>query len=119
MDQGQNTASYRRPSHLRRRISRISSFRPRLLMDRALYFTESMQSTEGQPLPLRWARALTHVLEHVPVDLTSDELLAGSFGPGRYGIFIPSSTTPSWKAKTLRRKTSSFPKATWISCATR
>ena len=89
MDQGQNTASYRRPSHLRRRISRISSFRPRLLMDRALYFTESMQSTEGQPLPLRWARALTHVLEHVPVDLSSDELLAGSFGPGRYGIFYP------------------------------
>ncbi len=89
MNQIQNPVPYRRPSHLRRRISRIASFRPRLFMDRALYFTDSMRETEGQPLPLRWARALVHVLEHVPVELSPEELLAGSFGPGRYGIFYP------------------------------
>lgn len=89
MNQRQHSVPYRRPSYLRRRIRSIASFCPRLLIDRALYFTESMRETEGKPLPLRWARALAHVLERVPVNLSPEELIAGSFGPGRYGIFYP------------------------------
>ncbi|WP_418765046.1 pyruvate formate lyase family protein [Mailhella sp.] len=89
MKRAQTPVSYRRPSHLRRRISLIASSRPRLLMDRAVYFTESMKETEGEELPLRWARALVHALERVPVELSPDELLAGSLGSGRYGIFYP------------------------------
>ena len=89
MNQACHLAPYRRPSFLSRRISRIVASRPRLFLDRALYFTESMRETEGLPLPLRWAKALVHVLDHVPVELSPDELLAGAFGSGRYGIFYP------------------------------
>ncbi len=34
---------------------------PRVTLDRAMYFTESFKATEGQPLVLRWAKALKHV----------------------------------------------------------
>ena len=34
---------------------------PRVALERAIYFTESFKTTEGQPLVLRWAKALkTH-----------------------------------------------------------
>ncbi|WP_077073583.1 pyruvate formate lyase family protein [Mailhella massiliensis] len=89
MNQISLPAPYRRPSRLARRISRIAASRPRLFMGRALYFTESMRETENLPLPLRWAKALVHVLDHVPVELSPDEMLAGSFGSGRCGIFYP------------------------------
>lgn len=83
------SASYRRPRRLARLIRRIENSRPCLFIDRALYFTESMRRTEGMSLPLRWAKALTHTLEHIPIELVPDDLLAGKFGPGRCGIFYP------------------------------
>ena len=34
---------------------------PRVTVDRAVRFTESFKATEGQPMVLRWAKALKHV----------------------------------------------------------
>ena len=47
---------------------------PRVTIDRAVYFTESFKATEGQPLVLRWAKALKHVAENIPVTIFDDEL---------------------------------------------
>lgn len=61
---------------------------PRVTLDRATYFTESFKATEGQPLALRWAKALKHVTENIPVTIFDDELLVGRPNTwlGRYGL---------------------------------
>lgn len=64
---------------------------PRVHLDRARLFTESMRRTEGQPLVLRWARALHHIAEHIPVTILADELIVGRPHSyfGRYGLVYP------------------------------
>lgn len=80
---------YRRPQRLSRLIRRIEHSRPYLNVERALYFTESMRRTQGLSLPLRWARATVHILEHIHIEILPEDLIAGKFAPGRYGIFYP------------------------------
>ncbi len=64
--------------------------RPVIDMERAKYFTESFKKTEGQPLVLRWAKALKHIAENITVYIDEDNLLAGRSGcKGRYGILYP------------------------------
>ncbi|MBL9172189.1 MAG: hypothetical protein JNL10_01520 [Verrucomicrobiales bacterium] len=64
---------------------------PRLTLDRALFFTESLRETEGQPLVLRWAKALKRFVEKVPVTIFPDELIVGRPNTwlGRWGIVYP------------------------------
>ncbi|HQR78382.1 MAG TPA: pyruvate formate lyase family protein, partial [Burkholderiaceae bacterium] len=61
---------------------------PRVTVHRAVYFTESFKQTEGQPLVLRWAKALKHVAENIPVTIFEDELIVGRPNTwlGRYGL---------------------------------
>ncbi|MFO1475589.1 MAG: pyruvate formate lyase family protein [Verrucomicrobiota bacterium] len=64
---------------------------PRVTLDRAVLFTESLKETEGQPLVLRWAKALKHFAEKVPVTIFPDELIVGRPNTwlGRWGIVYP------------------------------
>jgi len=49
-----------------------------------------MEKTEGQPLVLRWAKALKHIAENMTVYVQEDQLLLGRAGlDGRYGILYP------------------------------
>lgn len=84
-----STRPYRRPASLENRIRQLEEARPRLLIDRALYFTESMREAGGGCLPLAWARAMVNVMEHIHIEILPGERLVGSFGSGRYGIFYP------------------------------
>ncbi|MDJ0866900.1 MAG: pyruvate formate lyase family protein [Myxococcota bacterium] len=62
----------------------------RLSLARARLLTESFRHTEGEPLVLRWGKALAHVLDRVPIHIGPDELVVGSAGPpGRYAILYP------------------------------
>lgn len=64
--------------------------RPFIDIERAKYFTESMKQTEGQPLVLRWAKAMKHIAENITVYIDKDNLLVGRAGcQGRYGILYP------------------------------
>ena len=45
---------------------------PRVALERAVYFTESFKTTEGQPLVLRWAKALKHIAENISVAIFDD-----------------------------------------------
>ncbi|MDR2422483.1 MAG: glycyl radical protein, partial [Deltaproteobacteria bacterium] len=71
----------------------LESFRgktPSIDIERAVLFTESMRQTEGEPLTLRWAKALRRVAESITVYITPGQLLAGRAGKlGRYGILFP------------------------------
>ena len=52
--------------------------------------TASFRKTEGTPVVLRWALALKHVLENIPIFIGVDDLIVGRCGPpGRYGILYP------------------------------
>ncbi|HYB37133.1 MAG TPA: pyruvate formate lyase family protein [Mycobacterium sp.] len=68
-----------------------ASYRPRVTLERAIYFTESFQTTEGQPLVLRWAKALKHIAENISVTIFDDELVVGRPNTwlGRYSLVYP------------------------------
>jgi formate C-acetyltransferase len=71
-------------------LESFEGLRPRIDVERARFFTESMRQTEGQPLILRWAKALRHIAENITVYIDAHQLLAGRCGsPGRYGILYP------------------------------
>ena len=64
--------------------------KPVIDIERARYFTESIKQTEGQPLVLRWAKALKHIAENITVYIDDNQLIVGRAGqPGRYGILYP------------------------------
>ena len=78
----------------RPRVNRIlKSFarkKARLSVDRAYWFTKSFRQTEHLPLVLRWAKAIQHICENIPIHIGPDELIVGRCGPlGRYGILYP------------------------------
>ena len=64
---------------------------PVIDVQRGRLFTESMRRTEGQPLVLRWAKALKHIAEHITVYVEPMQLVVGRCGTdaGRYGILYP------------------------------
>jgi formate C-acetyltransferase len=50
---------------------------PRISVQRARYFTDSMKQSEGEYIGLRRAKAFRHVLENVDIYIRDEELLAG------------------------------------------
>ena len=74
-------------------FSILNSFqaqRPIIDIERAKFFTESFKQTEGQPLILRWSKALKHIAENITVYIDRNQLLVGRSGySGRYGILYP------------------------------
>jgi pyruvate formate-lyase/glycerol dehydratase family glycyl radical enzyme len=64
---------------------------PRVSLDRAALFTESFKETEGQPLVLRWAKALKHYAGKTPVAIFDGELIVGRPNTwlGRWGMVYP------------------------------
>ncbi|MBQ9269506.1 MAG: glycyl radical protein [Oscillospiraceae bacterium] len=73
-----------------RLLERVRTQKPVIDIERGLYFTESFRETEGQPLNLRWAKALYHYAENATVYIEEDQLLAGRAGKlGRYGVLYP------------------------------
>ncbi|MDR0530513.1 MAG: glycyl radical protein [Oscillospiraceae bacterium] len=71
-------------------LDAIKRQKPVIDVERGLYFTRSFQQTEGQPLHLRWAKALLYYAQNATVYLDQWQILAGRAGkPGRYGILYP------------------------------
>lgn len=71
-------------------LKRIQGQKPVIDVERGLYFTRSFKETEGQPLILRWAKALKYYAERATVYIDDDQLIAGRIGrSGRYGILYP------------------------------
>src|SRR5512135_513880 len=64
---------------------------PRVALERAVYFTESFKTTDGQPLVLRWAKALKNIAEKMSVAIFDDELIVGRPCTwfGRYSLVYP------------------------------
>ena len=59
-------------------------------IQRARLFTKSFKETEGQPLPLRWAKALYHIAEKIEIVIDPNQLLVGRVGRAeKYGLVYP------------------------------
>ncbi|WP_196605515.1 (2S)-3-sulfopropanediol dehydratase [Pectinatus haikarae] len=71
-------------------LKRVQGQKPVIDIERGLYFTRSFKETEGQPMILRWAKALKYYAEQATVYIDDDQLIAGRIGrSGRYGILYP------------------------------
>ena len=71
-------------------IEAVRGVKPRIDIERGLYFTESFKETEGQPLILRWAKALYRYAQKSTVTIEDGQLIVGRGGKaGRYGILYP------------------------------
>lgn len=57
---------------------RIVKSKPAVSILRAKYYTESMKQTETEPMIVRQAKALTHVLKKIPVKIFPGELIVGA-----------------------------------------
>ena len=88
-----------RESHKRvfKLLERFDGQKPAIDVERALFFTQSMAETVGQPLVLRWAKALMNVAKNITVMVQDDQLL-----PAR-SLRLPSApkTPRSWLSRSL------------------
>lgn len=91
MDKNSGNLDYRKGrERVYRIIDRYQGVKPKIDIERACYFTQSMEKTEGKLLMLRWALAMKNVAEHITVYVDEDNLLAGRGGKApRYGILYP------------------------------
>lgn len=71
-------------------LNKTKGTKPQIDIERGLYFTQSFKETEGEPLILRWSKALLHYAKNATVYIDDDQLIVGRSGKqGRYGILYP------------------------------
>ncbi len=60
----------------------------RLSIERCKLYTESMKQTEGEPMIIRQAKALKHILENIPIQILDSELIVGTMLPNPPGAIV-------------------------------
>ena len=68
-------------------LASFQGARPKIDIERGKYFTESFRYTEGEPLILRWAKALMNYAQNATVYVDDDQLIAGR--AGKSGRHLP------------------------------
>lgn len=85
-----NVRKFVNPNRAADILKDVRASKPQIDIERGLYFTQSFKETEGQPLNLRWAKALYHYAKNATVYIDDNQLLVGRSGKkGRYGILYP------------------------------
>jgi formate C-acetyltransferase len=74
-----------------RYLETFSNCMPVACADRARLMTESFRQSEGEPMVLRWAKAMMHIARNLPVSIGPHDLIVGraSARAGRYGLLYP------------------------------
>lgn len=85
-----NNESFPNPNRATSLIGLVRGVKPQIDIERGLFFTRSFKETDGQPLILRWAKALRYYAENSTVSIGDGQLIVGRAGKaGRYGILYP------------------------------
>ena len=85
-----NVRKFKNPNRAADILKEVRASKPQIDIERGLYFTQSFKATEGQPLNLRWAKALYHYAKNATVYIDDNQLIVGRSGKkGRYGILYP------------------------------
>lgn len=77
-------------ARIRHMLRELDGQKPVIDIQRARYFTESFRQTEGEPLMLRWAKAMHHIASHIEIVIGKEERIVGRGGKApRYGVLYP------------------------------
>lgn len=78
-------------------------FRPgtKLCLERARLITQYWQSSEGEPVAIRRAKALTHILHNVTVYIQDGELIVGNFASTPYSLPLHPDLGDEWVGPAL------------------
>lgn len=68
-----------RIKHMLKSLKSAQESRVPISITKALLVTESFRRTEGEPTVIRCAKALEHVLKHIPVFIEPTDLIAGNY----------------------------------------
>jgi len=65
--------------------------KPRLNLIRAKLLTDSFKETEGEPVILRYAKAMMHIAKNLPLSIFEDDIIVGraDHRASRSGLFYP------------------------------
>lgn len=65
--------------------------KPRLSLIRAKLLTDSFKETEGEPVILRYAKAMMHIAKNLPLNIFKDDIIVGRVDhrDSRSGLFYP------------------------------
>ena len=65
--------------------------KPRLSMIRAKLLTDSFKETEGEPVILRYAKAMMHIAQNIPISIFEEDVIVGRVDHrhSRSGLFYP------------------------------
>lgn len=81
---------YKTKKRVEKILNTFKGTRPKIDIERGLYFTQSFKETEGELLILRWSKALLHYAENATIYINDDEIIVGRGGKeGRYGLLYP------------------------------
>lgn len=75
----------------------------KLCIERARLYTESYQKTEGEPMVIRRAKALAHILDNMTVYILDDELIVGNFSTNPAALQFHPEEGQDWVDKELDR----------------
>jgi len=93
------------------RASRIKLLKSQVLIDRevdvsrAILVTEAYRETEGEPIPIRRAKALSKILSNMPIHILDGELIVGNqaFKPRAGQLF------PEWQVERTLKEIHTWP----------
>ncbi|MDD5311615.1 MAG: pyruvate formate lyase family protein [Dehalococcoidia bacterium] len=73
-------------------------YRPevRIGMERGRFLTESYKMTEGEPMVIRRAKALEHILRNMTIYIQDHECIVGNYAESPHDIFMPIDMT--WRS---------------------
>ena len=92
------TLKFKRTQELREWIRNVT---PQICPERAVLITESFCSTEGEPIALRRAKAMQHILKNMTIWIHEGELIVGNAASTPRSSPIFPETTTNWVKKEL------------------
>ena len=69
---------------------------PRLRIERGLLLTASYRETEGEPMPVRRAKALLKYAQEIPIAIAEWQLIVGGISAGNFSLAPFPESTCSW-----------------------
>jgi formate C-acetyltransferase len=79
----------------------IRNVTPQICPERAVLITESFKTTEGEPMPMRRAKALEHIFANMTIWIHDGELIVGNMASTPRSAPIFPETTTNWVKKEL------------------
>jgi len=88
-------------SYIKELVKKAREAKLHIDVNRALFLTESYKKTEGEPVVIRQAKGLKHILENMPINIEEGELIVGSQTYSPLGVSLYPEYASRWIEDTL------------------